>query len=193
MVITLRKGKHLVSISPVIISYLKHNIMLFSFFMLLCLICCSLADTHAGDQMVSYKTNVYLELLGIKQLVNQERIYRLDLERQIRELRGDGDREATGKTFTKDVLNATLMTLKESIVSEVESSIAKNIGKIFPFLSKLEHALDKVDKQMTDFSTGQDKLGEDVDVNMTSFRGMIVYCISVVEDATHQNIIKRGT
>ena len=58
-------------------------------------------------------------------------------------MRAEDDREARDNTLTKDVLNTTLRSLKESIVSEVESNIAQNIGKMLPFLSKMEHALDK--------------------------------------------------
>ena len=139
--------------------------------MFLCLACCSLADTSAGDNTVTNKANIFMELLGIKQLINEESLHRLDLERQIRDLRTKNEKGAIVTTFSKDVLNATLSSWTESIVSEVESSIAQNIDKILPFLSKMEYVLEKVDEQMSNFCKSLGKLAENHDIDTISSRG----------------------
>ena len=154
--------------------------MMFSFIMFLCLVCCSLAGTSAGDKSVTNKANIFLELLGIKQLINEESLHRLDLERQIRELRAKSEKGAIYTTFSKDVLNETLSSLKENIVSEMESSVAQNIEKILPFLTKMEYALEKADEQMTHFTKLLGKLGENDGIDTACSRGnksTFLFCI----------------
>ena len=142
--------------------------MVFSFMTLLCLAWYSHADNGAVDKTGTYETNILLELLGIKQLVNQESIYRLDLERQIRELRSKSERGATGMTFSKDDLNAMLRSLKKSIVSEVETSFAQHMGKILPFLYQMERSFDAMDEQIITFNKSLGKLDEKDDIGRTS-------------------------
>ena len=137
--------------------------------LLVCLCSCS-ADTGSDKRIVT-QSDLALELMSIKQLLNQESMYRLDLERQIRELREKSVTCPANKGISQNNMgasgqesNTSSSSLEKTIASEINSYTKQSMDKVLSVLSNT------IDQKFEDMEREQINLSNTIDQRLEEMK-----------------------
>ena len=133
--------------------------MLLAVTIALTFLCRCSADTGSDKRIVT-QSDMALELMSIKQLLNQESIYRLDLERQIRELRKKSETCSDFKSIPENNIdtsgetsNTSSSSLEKTITSEINSYTKQSMDKVLSVLSNtIEQKFEEMEREQINLS-----------------------------------------